>query len=222
MKVFFQDDENYLCEKSSTSGLDSWDLGNSGNRITRAMNGTPIAAVVFPDQTLPIRVFFVNTEGYLADIIQEEYDGPWANGSLSQKQFSPSLIVGNASLDIRTNAIDASWCDGQGPVVYVQGKNTELVAFQFDSTADSSTWFTVPGLHGSNWLFSEDYSASMNFASVCMFDGYGIAPVFVNQFEPDRETGWLLFVTGQNCKYDAFRRIQLTQPACISYPRKFQ
>jgi hypothetical protein len=52
LKFFFQDDENYLCEKSSVNGFDSWDLGDSGNRIMQVMNGTPIAAVVFPNQTL--------------------------------------------------------------------------------------------------------------------------------------------------------------------------
>jgi hypothetical protein len=52
MKFFFQDDENYLCEKSSVNGFDPWDLGDSGNRIMQVMNGTPIAAVVFPNQTL--------------------------------------------------------------------------------------------------------------------------------------------------------------------------
>jgi hypothetical protein len=45
MKLFFQDDENYLCEKSSVGGFDSWDLGDSGNRIMQVMIGTPIAAV---------------------------------------------------------------------------------------------------------------------------------------------------------------------------------
>jgi hypothetical protein len=52
MKFFFQDDQNYLCEKSSVNGFDPWDLGDSGNRIMQVMNGTPIAAVVVPNQTL--------------------------------------------------------------------------------------------------------------------------------------------------------------------------
>jgi hypothetical protein len=39
------------------------------------------------------------------------------------------LILGKEGLGIKTNAMDASWCDEQGPVVYVQGKDTELVAF---------------------------------------------------------------------------------------------
>ena len=150
MKLFFQDEQNYICEKSSANGFDSWDLGGSDNRIMQVMIGTPIAAVVYPDQTLPIRVFFVNTDGFLADIIQEEYGGTWANGSLFRQQFSPYLILGREGLGIRTNAMDASWCDEQGPVVYLHRKDTELVAFQLSSVKGSSTLSTVPGYHGSN------------------------------------------------------------------------
>jgi hypothetical protein len=199
MKIFFQDDENYLCEKSSVSNFDNWALGDSGNRIMQVMNGTPIAAVAYPDQTLPIRVFFVNTDGFLADIIQEEYGGTWANGSLSQQNISPYFILGSAGLGIRTNAIDASWCDGQGPVVYVQGKGINLVAFQLSSAEGSSSWSTVPGYHGSTMV--EASSLSVNIASACMFDGHGTAPVLMNLFEPAKETGWLNMFTGENCKY---------------------
>jgi hypothetical protein len=91
-------------------------------------------------------------------------------------------------LGVRTNAIGSSWCDEQGSVVYVQGKDTELVAFQLSSAQNNPTWCTVPGYRGSN----PEYPASISFASVCMLDGQGIVPVFVNRFEPDQAWRWYL------------------------------
>jgi hypothetical protein len=108
-------------------------------------------------------------------------------------QYSPYLILGNADLGVRTNAIGSSWCDEQGSVVYVQGKDTELVAFQLSSAQNNPTWSTAPGYRGSN----PEYPASISFASVCILDGQGIVPVFVNRFEPDMETGWMDFATMQ-------------------------
>lgn len=84
VQIFFQDKNLYLFSKTSSSCVESWPLSDSGTRILSAYNSTPIS-IVSGDASrnyLPLRVFFINAGGYLADIYQTTWGGPWINGSL--------------------------------------------------------------------------------------------------------------------------------------------
>jgi hypothetical protein len=194
VKLFFQDHDGYLCEKSSSDGTATWSLPDSGLRILKTYGGTSIAAVTSPDNQLPIRVFFVTPEGYLADIFQAENGGAWANGTLRDQQYRPGFLA----LATRTISIPATWCAGDFPVVFVQGDDLSIKAFQLvgkketTTTSSTYTWESVPGNYGG----LSGISSSLNFNAVC-----GLEPaadpdenssiVFYNTYSGTETTGHL-------------------------------
>ncbi|KAH8674525.1 hypothetical protein BGZ60DRAFT_526482 [Tricladium varicosporioides] len=188
VKILFQDSALYLSEKSSLSTATSWNTKNSGNRILSAMNGTPIAAVSAPDNVMPIYVFFINADGYLADVFQDTYGGSWSNGTLADRHFQP----GEIDLGKRAKTLSASWCSGVSLTVFVEGDDLEIHAFQMIRTRTSSgsitsTWTALSGRFGG----TKQVSSADNIASVCWFNGLGIPPVFVNSYTGIESTGRL-------------------------------
>lgn len=196
VKVFFQDHDLYLSEKSSTNGASSWDINNSGNRIMPAMNGTPITAVAKPDNQVPIRVFFINTDGFLADIFQDVYGGTWTNGSLANRRFRPGL---SNLMGARSKSLSASWCSGESLTLFVEASDFTINAFQLSETKTTSTWSLIPGNYGD----TKPVSSSDNFASVCGFDGLGVPPVFVNAYNGTESMG-RLYIWFNNSTYLTF------------------
>ncbi|EPE30840.1 Fucose-specific lectin [Glarea lozoyensis ATCC 20868] len=194
VKLFFQDHDGYLCEKSSSDGTSTWDLPDSGSRIMKTYSGTSIAAVTSPDNQLPIRVFFITPEGYLADIFQTESGGAWADGTLRDQQYKPGFLA----LATRTISISATWCKGDFPVVFVQGDDLSIKAFQLvdkketTTTSSTYTWESVPGNYGG----LSGITSSLNFDAVC-----GLQPaadpeenssiVFYNTYTGTETTGHL-------------------------------
>lgn len=141
--------------------------------------GTPITAVVNPDNQVPIRVFFINTDGILADIFQDVYGGAWANGSLIDRRFRPRM------LSPTSKSLSASWCSGEPLILFVEGKDGKINAFQLSENKTSSAWSLIPGSYG-------DTSTSDTFASVCGFPtGLSVPPVFVSSYDGLEATGHL-------------------------------
>ncbi|KAE9366575.1 hypothetical protein N431DRAFT_471621 [Stipitochalara longipes BDJ] len=78
VQIFFQDKDYYLCSKNSIAGVESWSLSDNGTRILPALNSTPISVVHGVQGSngyLPIRVFFIDARGFLADIYQTTWGG---------------------------------------------------------------------------------------------------------------------------------------------------
>jgi hypothetical protein len=185
VKVLFQDSAGYLSEKSSTNGASIWNVNDSGNRIMQVLNGTPIAAAASPQEAnnnLPIRVFFVNTDGFLADVYQDIYGGSWTNGSLVDRRFRPYAAKVQG---VTHRSLSVSWCDGESLTLFVEAADLTINAFQLTTTETSSSWSLIPGNYGN----IKDISSSDNFASVCGFDGLGVPPVFVNYYGGNNPTG---------------------------------
>jgi len=194
VKILFQDNDGYLSEKSSINGASIWNSNDNGNRIMQVLNGTPIAAASSPqgsDNNLPIRVFFVNTDGFLADVYQDIYGGTWTNGSLADRRFRPyaAKIQG-----ITHNSLSVSWCGSL--ILYVEAEDLTIVAFQLSTSKTSSSWSLIPGNYGN----TKDVSSSDNFASVCGFGGLGLPPVFVNAYGGTESTG-VIYTWWNNSTY---------------------
>jgi hypothetical protein len=125
------------------------------SRIAVASNPAENAA----NAGLPIRVFFVNLDGYLADIYQSIWGGPWNNGSLSRRQFTVPLPTKGGWY----NSISADWCSGA--IVYAQGTDRILYGFEIsgdDDQGNGGTWDIA-------WQKSlEDFDEVVNIATVCL------------------------------------------------------
>jgi hypothetical protein len=188
-QIFFQDKNYYLCSKNSISGVESWSLQDSGTRILPALNSTPISVVHGVQGSngyIPIRVFFINARGFLADIYQTTWGGPWVNGSLSQRQFT----VGDQNFGEGSNSISAVACDDIGVTVYAMSTGGILYAFQLsgdDTDGNGGTWNIV-------WQDSEAGSVqAVNIAAVCLMpDSISNPPLFINSFDGIENTGQLI------------------------------
>lgn len=79
--------------------------------------------------------------------------------------------------------------NGTAIVAAVYPYQTLPIRVFFSDATNSSAWSTLPGNHGGN----QGISSWTNIASACMFDGYGSASVFVNQYNGTETTGSLEF-----------------------------
>lgn len=191
--LFYQDTDLYICAKTSSNGPDDWDLSFPGVRILQApaMNGTPIAAVSAPNAgqidggSLPIHVFFISSDGYLVDFVQEIYGKEWVQGSLWSRQYKPAaLTITNHGTSSNMSSLAAVWCHMDQPIIFVQGADLELAAFKLDGGVNN-TWSLMGDSLGGN----QSYGDTTNFATTCI-PGDTISPeLFVNRFGMDETVG---------------------------------
>jgi hypothetical protein len=99
-----------------------WDSTDPGNRLIKMTNGLRPTAVSFS-----AHVFFINTDGFVVDIIQTTKGGPWQNGTLAdQMYFIPQDIWADSLF-----SISAVFCHmREWPTVYVQATDLKIHAFQ--------------------------------------------------------------------------------------------
>jgi hypothetical protein len=137
---------------------------------------------------VPIRVFFINADGYLADIYQSTWGGAWVNGSLADRQFQ----VGEQEFGQAFNSISAGWCSFEDATVFAMGTDLRIYAFQAsgeDAQGNGGTWSIV-------WQ-SDKFSVSVavNTAALCLLSIDPAPPVlFINEFDGIESTGQLISV----------------------------
>jgi hypothetical protein len=137
---------------------------------------------------MPIRVFFINADGYLADIYQSTWGGAWVNGSLADRQFQ----VGSQQFGDAYNSISAGWCPFEYATVFAMGTDLIIYAFQSsgeDAIGNGGTWSVV-------WQ-SDTFlvNSAVNTAAVCLLSIDPAPPVlFVNEFDGIENTGQLISV----------------------------
>jgi len=111
LRVYFQDNEGYVRE-SQWDG--SWTGGSEKNRLFRAKQNTPLAAITW-GSTPHIRVYYVDNN----NILQEHcWDGQWANGSLGSK---------NIKVDYRSKIAACSWSATPQIRIYYQAPYDENI-----------------------------------------------------------------------------------------------
>ena len=127
------------------------------------------------------------------------------NGSLVDRRLKP----GELFLGQRTRSLSAAWCGGRSPIVFYEGDDLEIHAFQYVTTKTSltestSTWTTL----GGNFGGIDGITSAVNFDSVCGFSGADTvdAIMFINGIA---NTGHLDTIMQNSKNYHSKKKFQL-------------